>query len=487
MKPERAQRRSGLHVLFIAAEADPLIKMGGLGDVAGSLPPALKHADPDLDIRVVIPHYKSLNKDYPARFLSSYTIPSTDGPVNVDVSYTEVNGLTVYLLGGDPIHAGEPVYPRDNAILTERFAFFSLACLALPDHLDWHVDILHANDWHTAIALHVLREKDRPYKSLKKTHSVLTVHNLPFMGSGSEASLERFLVKPAQNPAMPVWSRTIPLPMGLNAADRIVPVSVGYAKEILTPAYGCDLQIFLATREKDIHGIVNGIDYACWDPQKDTGIKFNYSVDSLEVRKKNKRAIQKEFQFPKDDAVPLFAVIGRLDKQKGLDIIFESFEQLGDTDWQLIVLAFGNDDTLRQGFKSLQQKFPARVRFTEAMNLPLSRRLYSAADMLLMPSRYEPCGLAQMIAMRYGCVPIATATGGLKDTIKDYSSDPAAATGFLANTPEVPQFMEQICLGIATYKNFAAWNTIQKNGMKSDFSWDKPAREYLALYNDLMQ
>lgn len=487
MKPDREQRRSGLHVLFIAAEADPLIKMGGLGDVAGSLPPALKQADLDLDIRLVIPHYKSLNKDYPARYLSSYTIPSMDGPVKVDVSHIEVNGLTVYLLGGEPIHAGEPVYPRDNAILTERFAFFSLACLALPDHLDWRVDILHANDWHTAVALHVLREKDMPYKSLKKARSVLTVHNLPFMGSGSETALERFLVKPAQNPAMPVWSRTIPLPMGLNAADRIVPVSVGYAKEILTPAYGCDLQNFLATREKNIQGIVNGIDYACWDPQKDVGVNFNYDVESLEVRQKNKRAIQKEFKFPEEDAIPLFAVIGRLDRQKGLDIVFESFNQLGDADWELIVLAFGNDDTLRQGFLSLKQKYPDRVRFMEEMNLPLSRRLYSAADMLLMPSRYEPCGLAQMIAMRYGCIPLATATGGLKDTIKDFSSDLASSTGFLASAPDVPQFLKQIRLGIATYRNPATWNTIQQNGMKSDFSWDKPAREYLALYNELMQ
>jgi starch synthase len=487
MKSEPEQRRSGLHVLFIAAEADPLIKMGGLGDVAGSLPPALKQADPDLDIRVVIPYYQSLNKDYPARYLSSYTIPSTDGPVKVDVSFTEVNGLTLYLLGGEPIHASEPVYPRDNAILTERFVFFSLACLALPDHLDWHVDILHANDWHTAVALHELHEKEGVYKTLQKTRSVLTVHNLPFMGSGSEAALERFLVKPAQNPAMPAWSMTIPLPMGLNAADKIVPVSVGYAKEILTPVYGCDLQDFLATRQKDIHGIVNGIDYACWDPQTDTGIKFNYNADSLEDRYKNKRVLQKEFQLAEDDTIPLFAVIGRLDRQKGLDIIFESFDRLGDTDWQLIVLAFGNDDTLRQGFITLKQKFPNRVRFTEEMNLPLSRRLYSAADMLLMPSRYEPCGLAQMIAMHYGCVPVATATGGLKDTIKDYSSDPASATGFLASASEVSQFLEQIRLGIATFRSSADWNTMQKNGMTSDFSWSVPAQEYLALYNELTQ
>jgi len=487
MKSDPAQRSSGLHVLFIAAEADPLIKRGGLGDVAGSLPPALKQADPGMDIRLVIPHYQTLNNKYPVKYLSSFTIPSTDGPLKVDVSFTEVNGVTVYLLGGDPIHASEQVYPKDTSIMTERFIFFSLACLALPDHLNWQVDILHANDWHTALALHVLRENAAAYKAFQNSHSVLTVHNLPFMGSGSESALKHFLVKPTQNPFMPGWSKTIPLPMGLNAADKIVPVSLGYAKEILTPVHGCDLQDFLATRQKDIQGIINGIDYACWNPQTDKEIKFRYGVDSIDTRRKNKKAIQKEFSLLENDSIPLFAVIGRLDRQKGFDIIYESFTQLGGIDWQMIVLAFGDDDRLRHGFNSLKEKFPNQVRFIEEMNLPLSRRLYSSADALLMPSRYEPCGLAQMIAMRYGCIPVGMATGGLQDTIKDFSSDPVTATGFLCTVPEVTQFLEQIRLGMAMYKNPTVWNTLQKNGMTTDFSWEKPARQYLALYHELMQ
>jgi starch synthase len=486
MRSKPAINSRDLHVLFLAAEADPLIKRGGLGDVAGSLPLALKQLDMGLDIRVVIPHYDALNAEYPARYLGSFAISSQDGDVKVDVSVTEVNGLTVYLLGGDPIHASEPVYPRDNAIMSERFVFFSLACLALPDHLNWRVHILHANDWHTAVALHVLRENKGNYTSFHHTHSVLTVHNLPFMGSGSEVALERFFVKPAQNQIMPIWSRTIPLPMGLNAADKIVPVSEGYASEILTPAFGCDLQDFLATRKKDIHGIVNGIDYASWDPLNDAELKFNYSANSIETRQKNKKAIQNEFLLPENELTPLFSIIGRLDRQKGLDIIIDSFDQLGDSDWQLIVLAFGEDISLRQGFIALQQKHPDRVRFIEEMNLPLSRRLYSSADFLLMPSRYEPCGLAQLIAMHYGCVPVATATGGLKDTITDFSLTPASATGFLASSPDVLHFMEQISLAISVYQDGKVWRTMQRNGMTTNFSWDEPARQYLALYNELL-
>ena len=485
MKPGPRQRREELRVLFIAAEADPLIKMGGLGDVAGSLPLALKQANPGMDIRLAIPHYHGINTAFPIKFLSSYSIPSETGPIQVDVSRAEVNGLPIYLIGGDPLHAKEPVYPKNNEILTERFVFFSVACLHLPDHLGWPIDILHANDWHTAVALHALRTQTVQNKATENARSVLTVHNLPFMGSGSENALKRFKIIPAVNPDMPEWARKIPLPMGLNAADRIVPVSPGYASEILTPGYGCDLQNFLLTKKQNIVGIINGIDYGCWDPQKDPEIVRNYAKGSTDNRLTNKQAIQNEMQLPIKTKIPLFAVIGRLDRQKGLDIIIDVFAQMEETEWQLIVLAFGNDENLRKGLLSLQKKYPDRVRFKEEMNLVLSRRLYSSADMLLMPSRYEPCGLAQMIAMHYGCIPIATATGGLKDTIQDYSVDVSTATGFLSAAPDVDLFADQVKLAITVFTEHAVWEIMQQNGMTNDFSWKKPADQYLALYEEL--
>jgi len=485
MKPGPQQRREDLRVLFIAAEADPLIKMGGLGDVAGSLPLALKQARPGMDIRLALPHYHGINTAFSIRFLSSFSIPSETGPIQVDVSLTEVNGLPIYLIGGDPLHAKEPVYPKDNAILTKRFIFFSLACLNLPAHLGWPIDILHANDWHTAVALHVLHDREFHNKATENTRSILTVHNLPFMGAGSENALKRFLIKPAVNPDLPEWARMIPLPMGLNVADRIVPVSPGYASEILTPGYGCDLQNFLLTKKQNIVGIVNGIDYACWDPQKDPDVVRNYAKESVTNRVTNKQAIQNEMHLPKKKDNPLFAVIGRLDRQKGLDIIIDVFTRMEEMEWQLVVLAFGNDDNLRKGLLALQKKYRDRIQFKEEMNLALSRRLYSSVDMLLMPSRYEPCGLAQMIAMHYGCVPIATATGGLKDTIRDYSTDPASATGFLSAAPEVDRFTEQVKLAITVFKDHTVWEKIQQNGMVTDFSWKKPAEQYLALYDEL--
>lgn len=476
-----------MNVLFIAAEADPLVKKGGLGDVAGSLPIALKKANPKLDVRLAIPHYQSLNTNYPISYLLSYSIPSKNGPIKVDVSWTEVNGLKVYLINGEPIHAGEAVYVNNPAILGERFVFFSVACLYLPKALNWSIDLLHAHDWHTGVAVHQLQALAKSEDSLINVRSMLTIHNMPFMGAGSENALREFLIDPADNPAMPAWARTLPLPMGINAADSVVAVSSGYAREILTPGFGCDLQDFLKAKSEKITGIVNGIDYSLWDPATDTEVFERYTFGTIMNRQKNKTAIQKELGLKVDPEIPLLSLIGRLDRQKGIDIVIDSMKDLAQLDWQLIVLAFGEDKTLEADLLKLAGDLPGKVCFKEEMNLALSRRIYSSADILLMPSRYEPCGLAQMIAMRYGCIPIATATGGLKDTIIDYKHDPDSATGFLAEVPNFQAFSDRIRVALDVFQNKKAWLQMQENGMKTDFSWQKPAREYLDIYDHLMR
>jgi starch synthase len=478
---------AGMNVLFIAAEADPLVKKGGLGDVAGSLPVALKNARPSLDIRLAIPHYQEIKLQSPATFVKSYSIHSADGPVQVNVSQTEVNGLTVYLIGGDPIHADLPVYVNNTDILGERFVFFSLACVHLGEELGWPIDILHANDWHTAVALHSLKSIRATNTKYSQIRSLLTVHNLPFMGAGSEAGLRKFLVPPAENAKMPPWARTLPLPMGINAADRVVAVSPGYAKEIMTPEFGCDLQDFLVSVKDRLGGIVNGIDYSSWNPQTDTFLFENYSADSLTSRAINKKVVGLEFSFSKGPDLPLLAFIGRLDRQKGIDVIIDTMRELVNYDWQLVVLAKGDDADLSRKLNDFKAQYPNKVGFREEMNLALSRCVYAGADMLLMPSKYEPCGLAQLIAMHYGCMPIASATGGLKDTIRDYSEDPKSATGFLSPRVNAADFAERIKLALTVFNQKEAWTQMQKNGMASDFSWQKPAGEYLALYDALMQ
>lgn len=475
------------HVLFIAAEADPFIKIGGLGDVSGSLPLALNRQYPEIDIRLVIPYYDAIHqKQLQVKEVARFSIPSTTGDINTIVYETNLEDLPVYLIDGEPITINKPVYGTNFEMDAEKFIYFSLACLALPKYLHWSVDILHANDWHTAIAIHALALQEKIHPELRKIKKILTLHNLPFMGTGSENALKKFMIPAAKNPRMPVWARTLPLPMGINSADRIIAVSSTYAQEIMTPEFGCDLQNFIISKQKHLIGIVNGIDYKIWDPETDSNCQPKYSINTLEERIENKTRIQKEFSLPKNPSIPLFAFIGRMDRQKGIDLALSAFQKLDkNTKWQAIFLGTG-DKTLESEVQALQEKFPDQFRAAIRFDSSLSHRLYAGADILLMPSRYEPCGLSQIIAMRYGCVPVARATGGLKDTIENYVPGNEHATGFLFDGHESEDLLIAINNAISTFSSPEIWKTIQINGMKKDFSWQISAEKYYNTYISLL-
>jgi starch synthase len=470
------------HILFIAAEADPFIKVGGLGDVAGSLPRALKQLLPEMDIRLAIPFYDALHqKNIPVQKVVSYTIPTIDGDIKADLYETKIDQIPVYLIDGKPVRDSKPVYGADCEKDAEKFIFFSLACLYLPQHINWSIDILHANDWHTAVALYVLAQKKNQLPGYSKVRSLLTLHNLPFMGAGSQNAIHKFLISPAKNPRMPSWARTLPLPMGINAADKTVAVSPTYAKEILTPEYSCDLEKFLQSKQKKLCGILNGIDYQIWDPLTDTHLQVNYSNESLIQRIENKKSLQIEFSLNPDVSIPLFVSIGRMDRQKGIDLILAALPKLKNKKWQAIFLGTG-DKTLEAQVANLQEDFPEQVRTAFRFDSALSHRLYAGGDMLLMPSRYEPCGLAQIIAMRYGCVPIARATGGLVDTILNYTESDKLSTGFLFSGNSPIDFAHIIDKAIKVFSDPLKWELIQQNDMKQDFSWQISAKKYAELY-----
>jgi len=492
-KIKAEQVKDPLNILFIAAEADPFIKIGGLGDVAGSLPVALKNLEkvdpacPHLDIRLAIPFYGMLRKQSIAvTKVTEFWIPALEKPVKAEVYETTLHSIPVYLIDGDPILPDAPVYGSDFSSDALKFIFFSLACLYLPEKLNWQIDILHANDWHTAVAVHQLQSLKKSSKAYQKVHSILSVHNLPFMGTGSENGLDVFQIAPATNPKMPKWSRTLPLPMGLNSAEKIIAVSPGYAREIKTPEYGCDLQNFLQTKSKRISGILNGIDTSLWDPSSDPLIKKNFDKISLESRVENKLELQKEFGLKVDANTPLLAFIGRMDRQKGIDLVINALKDLKNKAWQMLFLGTG-DKQLESDLAELQKSYPEQIRTALRFDAPLSHRIYSGADILLMPSRYEPCGLAQMIAMRYGCIPLARATGGLIDTIIDYSESPKTATGFLFSGLDAKNTAAKLESAINLYTSRNIWEQIQKNAMNCDFSWQRSAKEYLNVYKELAQ
>jgi len=480
-------KRPSINVLFIASEADPLIKIGGLGDVAGSLPLALKklttQADStvDLDIRLALPYYSQLKKTALApKKVGDFSLPTEEDPLKVTVYEMDLNGIPLYLLDSALIDTDAPVYGTDFKADAKKFIFFSLACLHLPHLLNWRLDILHANDWHTAIAVHelsVLAKTDPFYQHI---HSIISVHNLPFMGTGSEAGLTYFQVPFSKNPRMPKWARSLPLPMGINAADRIIAVSPGYAQEIMTPEYGCDLQDFLITKKARLSGIVNGIDPEVWNPQTDDKIPQTFCTSTLEKRSLNKLSLQKELAFPESAETPLMAFIGRMDRQKGIDLAMDALKQLKTIPWQMVFLGTGNAQ-IEADLKSLQEHYPNQIRLAMRFDAALSHRIYAGADILLMPSRYEPCGLAQMIAMRYGCIPVARATGGLKDTIENNK------TGFLFEGNDGDAMAVGLKQALKLFPQKNKWQALQTNAMNTDFSWQNSASDYLHVYQELTQ
>jgi starch synthase len=359
----------------------------------------------------------------------------------------------------------------------EKYTFFSLAALELARWMDWQPDILHANDWHTALAIYACHSSQTDAR-LGRLHSVLTLHNLPYMGGNGSDVLSAYGLKPAEDVVLPLWARTQPLPLGLWAADAIVPVSPSYAREILTPEFGCGLEAFLASRSDRLTGILNGLDMVLWDPEVDQNLAANFSVANLSGRAANKTALQKQLGLKEEPHIPILAMIGRMDRQKGVDITLEALRQMEEHPWQFVILG-SSDPALENAARALQADYPQRVRAVIGYDAKLSHFIYGGADMFLMPSRYEPCGLAQMIAMRYGCVPVVHATGGLKDTVME------GRNGFLFPAADAVALLEALDRALSVYASPEGWFKIQRNGMQMDFSWPRSAARYARLYSSL--
>lgn len=470
-----------INVLFLAAEADPFVKVGGLGDVAGSLPRALRALSNDdikLDVRLVLPYHPVVKAEN-LKSLGIFSIPRGDSEVEVEAFETSLDGMPVYLINGDAIRANGSVYSADANRDAEKYTFFSLAALELPNQVGWTPDVVHANDWHTAVSLYGNLTK-RWEAGARHVAGVVTLHNLPYMGPDVSNILERYGVKLAQTD-LPEWARVMPLPLGLWASDAIVAVSPGYANEVLTPEFGCGLSDFLKLRKETLSGILNGIDTDSFNPGDDKAIAVNYDVNSLQRRAENKEMLQNKLGFVSNPGTPLLAVLSRMDVQKGVDLAFSALKTMKKVDFQAIILGTG-DPKLEETARALQSAFPGKVRAELRFDAALARQIYAGADMLLMPSRYEPCGLAQMIAMRYGCVPVVRAVGGLNDTVAH------GETGFVFEKEHHMSLVSAIKAGIKVMSDDKEqWQKIQRTGMSRDFSWKNSAQEYLKLYLSLVK
>jgi starch synthase len=474
-------------ILFLSAEASPYSKVGGLGDVSGSLPPLLSRLYPDLlDIRMVLPYHSDLNLDLTAaRIVCKFQASVAYFDEYVTVWQDQAAAYPVYFLQSETLSKSPP-YSDDSTVDLIKYAMFSHLVHDFINQLQWNPDIIHANDWHTALFIYQIGTKNFKQASKIRVKTILSIHNLPYMGAGNKKILKSFGINPSKHQDLPDWARTIPLPMGMGQADLITTVSSGYAQEIMTPQFGCGLEEFLKANSHKLRGILNGIDPDEWDPTADPLLTANFSHTTLQKRAANKTALFHTFFPGIVPEHPLLIWIGRLQAQKGADILINTLKNLITEEWHCIILGTG-DPGLEEAVLNLSKQHPHKIQAVMKFDHALSHQLYAGGDAIIMPSRYEPCGLSQMFAMRYGCLPIATATGGLKDTI----SDQAAAKnpdGFLFQEATAAACSDSVKEALHLFAHDPhQWHTMQINAMVKDFSWHRSAEEYKNVYIELWE
>jgi starch synthase len=478
-----------VHVVHLAAEATPWAKTGGLGDVVGALPAALARAG--VRTTVCIPGHRSVMRAVDPR--------ATPAHVVVPIS-SRTEGARVVALRDAPIPTMAVDAPRyfdraelygeggrDYADNAERFVFFCRAALEWLGAAGEAPDVVHVHDWQAALAPVFLRADAGRYPALARTRSVCTVHNLAYQGrfwapDWHLLSLDGRFFHPDH---LEFYGDINFLKGGIVFADVVTTVSPRYADEIRTPAFGELLDGVLRARGPDVRGILNGIDTAVWNPATDPALAARYDRADPRAKARCKAALQAEVGLAERSDVPLLATITRLAAQKGVDLLLDvAGELLPATDAQLVVLGSG-DPALERALGELRDRFPGRVALRLGFDDPLAHRIEAGSDAFLMPSRYEPCGLSQLYSQRYGTVPIVHATGGLVDTVADYDAATGRGTGFVFAPFTRDAFLAAIHRALEVWRDRPRWNALVEQGMAMDFSWDRSAARYRALYEEI--
>lgn len=466
-----------MKILFLAAEAAPLVKVGGLGDVVGSLPAALARAGHD--VRVAIPGYGAIDwARWSPRPAASVVVHREGGDQTADVFSTEAGGIPFWLVTGPPIPKDRTIYASID-VDAPKFLFFSLASLWTASDLGWQPDVVHVHDFHAAGAALWLATEGRRHPFFRNVASVLTIHNLPYAGQGAGPALGQFrLPMPVGVLALPESFRDSLLALGILAAEEITTVSPTYAREIQTPEGGRGLDGILRARADRLTGILNGIDVDLWNPATDPDIASRFDAHHLEARGANRSALRADAGLAESDA-PIAAVVSRLDSQKGLDVALPAIRRWIEQGGQFVLLGTG-DPALESAYAGLEVAFPGRASVRLRFDGPYAHRIYAGADALVIPSRYEPCGLTQMIAMRYGAIPVARRTGGLADTVTD-AGDPGG-TGLMFDEASPAALWQALERLTAVRADPGLWRDLQTRGMERDFSWGRSAATYEEVY-----
>jgi starch synthase len=471
-----------LKILFLAAEATPYIKVGGLADVAGSLPQVLRALGHD--VRLALPRYMTIDGARAGLRVSGTPFGVPVGPDTklTEVLEAEAAGVPAYFVWDEYYFGRDRVYGYDDD--AQRFVFFGRAILKFIKQLGWQPDVIHANDWHTAFVPTWLATAGQADQFFAPVASAFTIHNVAYHGTtgntilrfgGLDGHVKHLEVEP---PGAINW-----MARGIYHADVINAVSKRYAQEIQTPEYGAGMDGLLKARNADkrVYGIINGIDYDVFDPATDPALAQHFDVNSLDARALNKSALQKQVSLPVREDVPLIGLISRLVDQKGFDILSAVLDRLFARDVQFVLLGAG-DRNYEDVFGALSNRFPSKAAVFLKFDAALAQKIYGGTDMFLMPSRFEPCGLGQLIAMRYGSVPVVRATGGLADTVTEYDPAKGKGAGFAFGNYTGDALWDALSRAMDVWRDRKAWRGLQERGMKSDFSWNASAKKYDELY-----
>ncbi len=486
-----------MKILFIGAEAAPFIKSGGLGDVLGSLPQALH--DIGLDVRVLVPHYGVIdNSAHHLTYAFDFQFERNTGTADVIISKTEHGGVPYYFLRSWPFFS-DPYFYTDANWDSQRYTFFAQVSFAFMWHLKngadptsdpWFPDIIHVNDWHTGLIPYLLKfvsEND----DWGQLASVLTIHNMAYQGAEADKWIDQAGVPPRVHPALLQHDKTgNMLGIGIAYADKINTVSPQHAIELHYPRFGEGLEGIIWYRDKDFSGILNGLDMERHNPATDPDLFHNYSVENFRsIRRKNKTELQTQLNLPLRPEVPVIGMVSRLVDQKGIDFGVDALRRICvDTDIQVVALGTGQSEIEEQLWR-LGNDFHGKVRALTYFDPILAQRIYAASDLFLVPSRYEPCGITQMMAMRYGSLPIVRETGGLMDTVVNFDGNKGeAGTGFRFLWETSDAVVGTIRWALDTYHNQPkAFERMQIRAMEQDWAWTKSAHKYADLYESALE
>ncbi len=473
-----------MKVLYIASEALPFAASGGLADVAGSLPKAMRNRL--VGCRVVLPLYESIPQEMRdnMKFLTSLSVPVAWRRQYCGVFEAKVDGVIYYLLDNQYYFKRQGMYGHyDDA---ERFAFFSRAVLEMLPHIGFKPDVLHANDWQSALVplfYSIFYATREGFEGIK---TVLTIHNIQYQGKYGMELVEDVLGIPPEHRSLVEYDGCCNfMKAGIETADRVTTVSPTYAQEILDPWFSWGLDPILNARSWKLHGILNGIDTDGYNPESDPNVFENYTVETVEEGKAaNKKALQERLCLPVRPDVPLIGMVTRLTSHKGLDLVKYIVDDLLQRDVQMVVLGSG-EWVYENFFREIQNKYPEKFCYCVGFIPELARKIYAGVDIFLMPSKSEPCGLAQMVACRYGTLPVVRETGGLKDSIIDCGNE--GGFGFTFKTYNADDMLAAIDRALGAYANKPDLKLLRERCMTEDFTWGRSANTYIRMYKEMLK